>query len=494
MILVCDLGTSYFKLAMVDPSGQLAGLCRIRPPVRQPEPGWMELDARAFVEVLADGVAQLEAEVPGSVSAVTAVTFATQTNSFVLLDEGGRPLTPIVLWPDERAAAFEQEYRGRCLLPAAALTTGIPAVTRQYMAAKLLWLQRESPHTWEKTAKICLISDYLTLVLTGRHVTEAGAAGLTGLLDVHRCRWSAELLASLGIRPDCMPTPVRAGTELGPLDRCEGFGGPTGRLRLSPSCRFVVGCLDQYAGAIGAGNTSAGCVSETTGTVLASVRCADRFDSSVRPGTFQGPAFADGLYYRMAFGEIAANYLEWYRQQLPQAIDFERLAEMADRMEPGAGGLRLKSGVALTANRETLKLEDVFEGLRADHTEGHMVRCIMEAVAFALGEQIRALCGDDLPTEIRSAGGGARSAVWLQIKADVLGVPVAATECAEPTCLGAAILAEAACEGKSVGEVAQDWVRVKSPHLPRLEHHRRYQAMREDWTYGSSGRAGGAAI
>ena len=115
MILTFDLGTSYFKFALVDRRGQLVEMCRIRPPLHDERPNIMELDARAFADILVDGVAQLEQRAPGSLASVKAVTFATQTNSFVLLDAGCRPLTPIILWPDERAAELEEEYRNLSL-------------------------------------------------------------------------------------------------------------------------------------------------------------------------------------------------------------------------------------------------------------------------------------------------------------------------------------------------------------------------------------------
>ena len=99
----------------------------------------------------------------------------------------------------------------------------------------------------------------------------------------------------------------------------------------------------------------------------------------------------------------------------------------------------------------------VFAGANARHTRGHRVRCIMEAVGRALDDQVKALCGSSLPHEIRCAGGGARSDLWLQIKADMLGVPTVATEFCEPASLGAAILAEAALASADVPEVARTW-------------------------------------
>jgi xylulokinase len=234
----------------------------------------------------------------------------------------------------------------------------------------------------------------------------------------------------------------------------------------------VVGCLDQYAGAIGAGNVEPGTISETTGTVLATVRCTDRFLVESAPTVFQGPAFREGLYWQMAFGQVSANYLHWYRGQLPDRLDFDRLTALAAQIELGADGLRLRTDVGLT------NPEEVFEGLTVRHTHGHKVRCILETVACALGDQVAALTDGSLPGPIRCAGGAARSNVWLQIKADVLGVATAPTVCSEPTSLGAAMLAKASLEGIEVGTIARQWVHLQEPRCPDPKRHRQYHLLR----------------
>jgi xylulokinase len=468
-ILVVDLGTTYFKIALFDRQGRLCDSRRISPPVRVEQPGRMELPADAFREALIEGIGELRDCTPGGLADVEAVSFATQTNSFVLLDADNRPLTPIILWPDSRAAELETEVRRRCELQGFTATTGIPQLGGQFMAAKLLWMQRHAPETWQRTNRLALISDYFTLFFTGRHVTEAGAAGLTGLVDIHRCRWWPEMLAQFRLDPSLMPEVVRAGTDLGPLEPQTAR-----RLGLPQSCRFVVGCLDQYAGAIGAGNVGPGMVSQTTGTVLATVLCSDQFAAQPDPTVFQGPAFREGLYWRMVFGGISANYLQWYRDQLPDRPEFELLSAAAEPIAPGADGLRLRTDAPPS------DIEHVFVGMTPRHTRGHAVRCIMEAVAHALRDQIAELSPGAPPHEVRCAGGAARSDLWLQIKADVLGTATAATECPEPTSLGAAILAESALGGGDVPAIASRWVRLKSPHIPAPQRQQQYEAIRSE--------------
>ncbi len=355
-ILAIDLGTTFFKLTLFDRTGRLCESHRIAPAVVRPKTGWMELPAAAMEEAIAGGIRELGNRPGGGLADVEAVTFATQTNSFVLLGEDGRPLTPVILWPDARGAELEAELQEQYAAAEAGAITGVPQLGCQFMVAKLLWLRQHRPEIWRRMDRIALMSDYLTLLLTGEHVTEAGAAGLTGLVDIHRCRWSTEILARFGLGERRLSAIARAGTDLGPIrpSAADRFGLPR-------SCRFIVGCLDQYAGAIGVGNVEPGMISETTGTALATVRCADRFSERLGPAVFQGPAFRKGLYWRMAFGDVSANYLQWYRDQLSDQPEFERLTALAEPIEPGAAGLRLRTGAGLTV------VEKVFDGLTSRH-------------------------------------------------------------------------------------------------------------------------------
>ena len=141
----------------------------------------------------------------------------------------------------------------------------------------------------------------------------------------------------------------------------------------------------------------------------------------------------------------------------------------------GSRGLRIKT--------EALEPIKALENQLRDYAQGEVVRAIMEAVAFALQNHIDELSQQlDTPfTEVRCAGGGARSNLWLQIKADVLGLPVSATDCAEPTSLGAAILAESALSRAEVPDIAMEWVRMKPAKIPNDNNHQLYQSIRSEW-------------
>ncbi len=454
-ILTFDLGTTYFKVCLFDQRGNLLAVQRVAPPITHPQKNWCELTVADFRQTIRQAVAALGKSAPGGLGEVAAVSFATQANSFCLLDSAGVPITPLILWSDERAAELSEQVHAITQTPGYRALTGVPDLTPIFMAAKLLWMAKHQPAVLGRASRLCLMSDYLTLWLTGNHVTEAGTACLSGLVDVHQLAWSPSLYEQVGLRADMLPRVARAGTDVGRI-RPEAAQ----ELGLPPACRMVVGCLDQYAGAIGAGNIAVGGVSETTGTVLAAVRCASDIDAKADPGEYQGPSFAPGSFYRMSFGSTSANLLEWYRSQLPDRPDFEALGAAAAQIKPGAEGLKVKVRADLGT------LETGFIGMNATHGRGHAVRAIMETVAFALRDHIATLCADAPPALIRSSGGAARSDLWLQIKADVLNVPFVATTCPEPTSLGAALLAAKSLGWRSMDELVQQWVRTKPPHMP----------------------------
>lgn len=470
-IITLDLGTTYFKAALFDRQGQLFALHREAPPIEHSTPEQWELPPDQFRETVIRAIAQLAIESPTGLGEVVAISFATQTNSFVLFDEHDRPLTPIILWPDGRATGMSDAIDDLAALPRFQEITGVPKLSHEFMAAKLAWLQTTDPGLWSRARRVCLLSDYLTLWLTGRHVTEAAAASLTGLLDVRQLRWWSPACDCLGLPEEWLGEVVRGGTDLGTI-RPEAAD----ELGLPRSCRFVVGCLDQYAGAIGTGNIRPGGVSETTGTVLATVRCSNTMAAGAGGEIYQGPGVEDGVYYQMVFGSTSANLLEWYNSRLPNSPGFEELDRRAALIPPGSEGVRVRY------RADQGDLAAGFIGTDPVQATGHAARAIMEAVAFALADQVDRLCGSQRPGEIRSSGGAARSRVWLQIKADVLGTEFAANACPEPTSLGAALLAARACGWGTMEELARQWVHTQEPCRPDLTRHEIYQAIRTGYS------------
>ncbi len=448
-VLTLDLGTTYFKAAVFDEHGSMLALASRETPIDHPGARRVEVAPEAFLAVVGRLIRELRVQDARAVEGAATLSFASQTNSFILLDTEGRPLTPIILWPDARAVDISlpevNDYA----------ETGVVDLTHEFMIAKLLWLRENELPTWRQATRLCLISDYLTLYLTGQHVTEAGVAGLTGLIDIHRLRWRETALRRIGLSRSLLPRIVRAGTDLGAI-----VGQRAEQLGLAAGCRLVVGCLDQYAGAIAAGNVVPGIVSETTGTVLATVCCAHRFDPSlVDRGVFQGPSFAPDCYYRMVFGNTAANLIEALRLQQDDNPTYEQLMAEAANVPPGCNEL-------LAVGLDPMSRSVVFSNQSANHTRGHAVRAVLEAVAEALRDQVQVLTANVVPDGIRSLGGAARSGLWQQIKANTLSLPVSNLACEEPTSLGAAILGLCHGNAQRLRELAEQSSQSRTVFAP----------------------------
>ncbi len=424
-VLAFDLGTTYLKAVVFDERKQIVALHRAAVAMDQPQPGWAELPVNRFEAMLATAIASLGERV----AHVATVTFATQTNTFVLLDADDRVLTPFVVWSDGRATL--SDVPSLTALQGYARRTGVPSMSHQFMVAKLRWFERTQPQLWRRAARVALLSDYLIWRLTDRWVTEAGVSGLTGLLDIHALAWWEQAVERAGLASLVLSQPMRAGTDLGEVtsDAAKSLGLP---LR----CHVVLGCLDQYAGALGAG-IAPGLVTETTGTVLATVYCAKSIPLQLPDGVYAGPGPRSDINFLMCFGSTSANLLEHYRRSLaaqgrhytPDFAELDRQAAEAStdlRIEPFEDGG---------------DIESCFRHVRPHHSPGEVTRAILEAVARQLAAQVHRLCGSQVPGRIVAAGGGARSPLWLDIKSRELGVPVVASPCPEPTSLGAAMLA-----------------------------------------------------
>lgn len=456
IVLAFDLGTTFFKACLFDGDGKLLALGRLPTPIDEPHAGWRQIEPACFYEALRQLVRQLREQDGTAFARVEAISFATQTNSALLLDEHDEPVSPIVLWNDRRAEELAADVGALGREPGFRQETGVPAMGPGFAVAKLMWRQRHDAAAWGRARRWRLIGDQLVWWLTGRHVTEAGAAGLTSLLDVHRLQWRDAAVSAAGLASLTFPEPMRAGADLGAVSRKTAEA-----LQLPQGCRVVLGCLDQYAGALGAGNVTPGGVSETTGTVLATVSLAETFDATLGPTVFQGPAWQEGLWWRMCFGSVSAPLFDALRRDEPDEPTFDTLEAEAATVPAGAAGLRLDLARSEQAGTP------VFEGYdESRHTRGHRVRAVFEGVARALKAQLDSLDMPQRPEAIYAVGGAAGNALWLQIKANTLGLPIIAMDTPEPTSLGAAILALARLSSQSPAAVAGQVTHVRKTVHP----------------------------
>ena len=449
-----DLGTSYFKAGLFDQHGRLKALGRQFVKKESDNGLTCELSVSGFRDTLKACVGEALLLADANISEVKAVSYASQANSFILLDQENDPVTPFILWPDKRAGetGFPSGFFNR--IPEFQTISGLGIRPGpEFAAAKIRWFIREHPGIWQKVRRAMTISDYLIFSLTGQYCSDFSSASLTGLFDITRCQWSDAILQLFQLNPDYLSFPLRTGTLIGDTTK---EGGEF--LGLGRGIPVVAGGLDHHIAAIGTGIPFSGNISESTGTVLACVTC--------REGTFPhenlcvAPGLDENHYFQMAFDENGATPLEWYQKNHASGHTIPELLEMAANVRPGCEGLvafpRADLSPGLTG----------FGNVKEIHRHGHFVRAILESTAMSLNLLLSGI-PDSSGKGIVSTGGGAQSRLWTEIKAIITGRVFYLPEYSETACLGAAMLA-ASVTGNSgnLKEISGKWAAFKETICP----------------------------
>jgi xylulokinase len=429
-----DVGTSGTRALAVDAEGTVVAEATSRYEPDRPRPGWSEQRPqdwwRAATEVLREVAAGANDEIVG-------LGLAGQMHGSVFLDSADEVIRPALLWNDQRTesdcAAITERVGADRLLELA----GNPALTG-FQAPKLLWLRREEPEAYARVASVLLPKDYVRLKLSGERATDVSDASGTLLLDVRARAWSDEILDALEIPRDWLPDVYE-----GPEVTAVGSDAVADDIGLPRGLPIAAGAADNAAAAIGVGVVRERLISSSIGTsgVLFAHRDSFAPDPSGRVHAFCHAV--PGAYHLMAVTLSAGGSLTWWRDRFGGDADFEALAAEAADVEPGAEGLLFLP--YLTGERSPHldpRASGAFVGLTARHGRAQLTRAIMEGVVLSMRdglEVMRAL--GTAANDVRATGGGSRSALWLQLQADVYGCPIRRTDVDEGPAYGAALLA-----------------------------------------------------
>jgi xylulokinase len=474
-LLGVDIGTSRAKAVLTDPEGYILGVAGEEYGIDQPMPGWAEQEPERWWQAACRAVrgAMTGAGVAGG--EVTGIGLSGQMHGTVLLDPAGRPTRPAIVWPDQRSHAEVQRV-WRDTGPARLGRLAANRLATGFTAASLLWLTSHEPDVLAASDRVVLPKDYVRLRLTGEVATDVSDASATLLFDVARRRWSQELLNEWKLPHWLLPPVLEPSQIAGELlpKAAEALG-------LRPGTSVVAGAADQACQALGSGLLDPGLASCTIGTggQLLAPLSAPTYDPQLRLHTFCH-ALPD-CWYAMGACLAAGLSLRWFRERFwPGDATFEELAAEAAQVPAGAEGLIF---LPYLAGERTPHFDPqargAFVGLTLRHGRAHVVRAIMEGVAFALRDALEIMreLGPG-PAQIVTAGGGGSRPPWQGILADVFGLPVANAAGTERTAAGAAVLA-----GLGLGvyaspaEARARTVRYEPPIMPEPEDVARYQEL-----------------
>jgi xylulokinase len=467
-----DVGTGGTRALVIDEAGRvIASATETHKDFASPEIGWAEQDPDDWWRACGVAVRKVLAENQLRGGQIACVGLSGQMHGAVLLDERRQPVRPALIWCDVRTEKQARELTAEIGAARLIELTSNPALTN-FTLTKLLWVRENEPALWKRVRSVMLPKDYVRLRLTGERATDVADASGTLMLDVAHRRWSKEILQSVQMEESLLPDLYESPDICGQISAAGAAA-----IGLQIGTPVVAGAGDQAAGAIGMGIVSPGKVSATIGTsgVVFAATARPALDPKGRLHTFCHAL--PERWFVMGVTQAAGLSLRWFRDQFTcqtgsPADSYERLTAAAANAPPGCDGL---FWTPYLMGERTPHLDPAARaslvGLTASHTRDHVIRALLEGVAFSLRDTLTIFKEIEVPVEtIRLGGGGARSKLWRQIQADVYGQPVEIVEAEEGAAYGAAILAGVGAKAwPSVDAACDAVVRVAGDVNPNSE-------------------------
>lgn len=473
-----DLGTSGTKAALYRIDGRLVAQASVEVPLHHPEPGVVEQDNEDFYASAAKTVRQCIEGSGTEPRAIAAIAFDSQMAGVGLIDEDFRPVARFDSWLDMRCQPYIQQMEKDAGERITQLT-GCPPTCDH--GPKMLWWKHEQPEVYRRTAKFVMPGTYVAGRLAGLRADRAFIdhtyIHFSGFSDARSGSWSKELCQQFDLDMEKLPKIV---------DPCDIIGqvleGPASEFGLAPGTIIAAGAGDTAANALGAGIVRTGMLFDVAGTAAVLAGCTDGFvaDTKHRALLTMRSVIA-GLWNPLAYIAGGGIALRWFRDQffntskgrvLPIEEDlYAEMIALAEGIAPGADGLLFSPHLGGRICPASPQMRGAWVGVSWSHTQAHFARAILESIAFEYAYYLKIL-RELLPrlelVEARVVGGGARSAAWNQIKADVLGIPYQRLAGSEFGTWGAALIAGKASGliGDLAAHAEQCAIRDGAPCLP----------------------------
>jgi len=476
-LLGIDAGTTSFKGAVFDRNGNLVASAGASYELITSSGSVVEFTAGGYLDALKSIITELLSKTEIAAEDIVGMSIDSQGETLIMIDNEGAPLCNAIVWLDSRADSEAAEISAQIGVKAVYDRTGQPEIAPTWPASKLLWVRKNRPDLFNKVYKVLLLEDYLIYILTGKFAAEKSLLTSTIYYDINKGCWWDDMLDFVGINESQLPEIYNSGEPVARVVKkaAEIFG-------LSEGTMVVTGALDQLSGMIGSGVVSDGSVCETTGTCMAV--CVNTPSVPAYNPHFQIPCHAgvDGRhFYQIYWSQTAGAVLEWFKNNFYKDMKGSKILKAMDEeaagIPAGAGGITALPHLSGKACPEfNADARGAFFGIKLMHGRGHFTRAILESVAFMLREHIETAESQGIYfNEIRSLGGGAKSPLWNQMKADVTGKSIVTLKNDEATCLGTAILAGRGTGlFKDINEAAGKFVRMGRVYEPDINLKRVY--------------------
>jgi xylulokinase len=467
LVVGLDLGTQSLKAVVCDDGLVVRGHHAIDHPTQRPRPDHAEQDPAAWEAAIAPAIAGALDAAGAKPEDIDALAIAGQLDGCVAVDAAGAALHPALIWQDRRAVDDVDRIAGARLFAIAG-----QVADPGHMAPKIRWLRRT------KAVRFHQPVSYLVERLTGAHVIDPALASTTMLFELATGRWSQSLLDAFEITarelPAIEPTCSIAGTL--------GHRGAS-ITSLRPATKVAVGTGDDFATPLGAGVVAPGPIVCAIGTAEVVGGLAERaiLDPAPEP-MVETHAYPTGGFFVENPGWLSGGAVRWAVRMLGLAGDAE-LDGMAALAPPGSGGVVFVPALAGAMTPVWRPhARGTFHGLAAGHDRPHLARAVLEGLAFAARDVVERLASIGLPArDVLVLGGGARSAVWSQIRADVIGLPHHVAARTDTCAVGAAMIAAVSAgilpDLVTAAALAAPPRARFDPHTPMDDAYGRYQRL-----------------
>ena len=481
-----DLGTSGTKAALYQIDGKLISEASVEVPLFHPKPGVVE---QKFEDIYASAAQTVKKCIESSnvdSMEIAAIAFDSQMAGIGLVDEDLNPVTNFDSWLDMRCQPYIEQMDKEAGDRITRLT-GCPPTCDH--GPKMLWWKNEQPDIYRRTAKFVVPAAYVAGKITGLKADKAFVdhtfIHFSGFSDAQNGTWSKELCERFGLDMGKLPKII---------DPCDMVGEVTetcaGEFGLAPGTLVAAGAGDTAANALGAGIVRAGMVFDVAGTAAVLAGCTDKFVADAKNrALLTMRSVIPGLWNPLAYIAGGGLALRWFRDQfyntsigqvLPAAEDlYTQMISQVDTVAPGSDGLFFSPHLGGRICPSSPEMRGAWVGVSWSHTQAHFARAILESVAYEYAYYLKIL-KQLLPglemVEARAVGGGARSEIWNQIKADVLDVPYQRLKGNEFGAWGAAMIAGKAAGliNDLAGHAEQTAIRSGKPSFPSRANHEVY--------------------
>lgn len=434
-LLTIDVGTGSSRAALLQPDGEIIGFAQREYDQVTPQAGWSEQQPSMWWQCVCECLKELTHCFPEDTARIASVAVCGQMHGTVLLDSDGNLITDCaLLWNDKRSqpqvnqfVSHQSDYPWREHL------NNPP--TAAWPAFKLAWWKDNHPEVWSRIAMVLMPKDYINYKLSGIFATDYSEASCFYLMDSRTRTWSVEALAAFSVRADQLPTIRLSSDVIGEVT--DLAASQTG---LPPGVPVVAGTSDMAATLLGSGVFEPGTASDSTGTstLLTVVSREPLLGEGVN-----NLHLANSLWGGFTLLDAGGDAVRWARLAFSEnKLSHNALLAQANSVPPGAEGLIFLP--YLTGERVAVKTNSraQFFGIQRKHRAAHFYRAVLEGVALASWRNLQQLRNLGLkPEQLIASGGGARSPLWLQIKASVYDMPILQTRNRENGTTGCAIIA-----------------------------------------------------